>query len=273
MRVCGDRDKTLIYIKTAEQLGKMREACEISSAVLIDAAAAVVSEATTFEIERVVARAFKGYGAKPSFLGMYGFPHSACISVNEELIHGLASKTRVLRDGDIVTVDAGAFYNGYHGDNAYTYVVGGAEKASPDTLRLLRTTEEALYLGISAAVAGNRVGDIGNAVQAHAEGAGYHVVEKFVGHGIGRELHEDPEIPNFGTKGRGRRLSVGMTIAIEPMINTTTKDVEILPDGWTVVEQKRALCAHFEHTVAVTENGAVRLTNWDKGLAGYRNVG
>lgn len=263
----------MIYIKTAEQLDKMREACEISSAVLIDAAAAVVASATTFEIERVITRAFKGYGAKPSFLGMYDFPHTACISVNEELIHGLASKTRVLRDGDIVTIDAGAFCNGYHGDNAYTYVVGGVGKASPDTLRLLRTTEEALYLGIGAAVAGNRVGDIGYAVQSHAEGAGYHVVEAFVGHGIGHELHEDPEIPNFGSKGRGRRLAVGMTIAIEPMVNTTTKEVEILPDGWTVVEKGRGLCAHFEHTVAVTDGVAVRLTNWDKGLAGYRDVG
>ena len=186
-----------------------------------------------------------------------GFPNSACISVNEELIHGIPSKKKIIKEGDIVTVDVTTLFDGFQGDNARTFKVG---TVSPNAERLMKITEEALWKGIEQAVAGNRVGDISAAVQQHVESNGYHVVRQYVGHGIGTEMHEDPEVPNFGKAGRGPRLVPGMTICIEPMVNETTPDVKVLSDKWTVVEANGNLSAHFEHCIAITNDKPMILT-------------
>lgn len=212
---------------------------------------------STKEIDDAIKKFIVGAGAKPSFLGYGGFPASACISINNEVIHGIPSKDRKLCGGDIVSVDVGAFYNGFHGDNAYTYAVGDI---SEEAAQLLRVTEACLYKGIEAAKPGNRIGDIGHAVQTHAEQFGYGVVRKFVGHGVGKNLHEDPEVPNFGTPGRGVRLAPGMTLAIEPMINLAGADVKVLSDGWTTITTSGSLSAHFEHSIVITKDGAQILT-------------
>lgn len=196
-------------------------------------------------------------GAKPSFLGYGGFPASACISLNDRVIHGIPSSREILKEGDVVSVDVGAYYNGFHGDNAYTFRVG---EVSPEADQLLRVTEESLTKGIAQAKAGNRIGDISNAIQTYTESFGYGVVREYIGHGVGRNLHEDPEVPNFGKPGRGMRLVAGMTIAIEPMINLSGAGVRQLPDGWTVVTKSGSISAHFEHTILITEEGAKILT-------------
>jgi len=190
-------------------------------------------------------------------LGYGGFPASACVSVNNEVIHGIPSKQRILREGDIVSIDVGAFYKGYHGDTAATVGVGSI---SAEAQQLMDVTARCLELGIAQAIRGNRIGDIGAAVQQHAESFGYGVVREFIGHGVGAQLHEDPEVPNYGRAGRGPRLAPGMTIAIEPMINLVGEDVEVQPDGWTVLTASGSLSAHFEHTIAITDNGPVVLT-------------
>ena len=196
-------------------------------------------------------------GAKPSFLGYGGFPASACISLNDQVTHGIPSSREILKDGDVVSVDVGAYYNGFHGDNAYTFRVGAV---TPEAEKLLRVTEESLMKGIQQAKAGNRIGDISNAIQTYTESFGYGVVREYIGHGVGRDLHEDPEVPNFGKPGRGMRLVAGMTIAIEPMINLSGAGVRQLSDGWTVVTKSGSISAHFEHTVLITEEGAKILT-------------
>lgn len=234
----------------------MREACRISARALQLAGEAVQPGVTTGEIDRLVRKYIESEGATPSFLGYGGFPGSACISVNDEVIHGIPGK-RVIHAGDIVSVDVGAHFNGYHGDNAATF---GAGDISPEARALMDATRESLQEGIRAAKAGNRIGDIGAAVQRYVEVRGYSVVRQFVGHGVGTNLHEDPSVPNFGTPGRGPRLLPGMTIAIEPMINQGTCDVRTLKDGWTVVTKDGKLSAHFEHTVAITADGPVILT-------------
>ena len=234
----------------------MREACRISAKALQLAGEAVQPGVTTGEIDRLVRKYIESEGATPSFLGYGGFPGSACISVNDEVIHGIPGK-RVIHAGDIVSVDVGAHFNGYHGDNAATF---GAGDISPEAQALMDATRESLQEGIRAAKAGNRIGDIGAAVQRYVEVRGYSVVRQFVGHGVGTNLHEDPSVPNFGTPGRGPRLLPGMTIAIEPMINQGTCDVRTLKDGWTVVTKDGKLSAHFEHTVAITADGPVILT-------------
>ena len=198
-------------------------------------------------------------GAIPAFKGLYGFPGSLCISVNEEVVHGIPSTKRVLQEGDIVTVDAGVKLDGWFADAAYTYGVGEIDE---DTDRLLRVTREALAAGIEAAKPGNRLGDIGHAVQKVAEGAGFSIVRDLVGHGIGREPHEEPQVPNYGKPGRGLALKPGLVIAIEPMLNLGTEEVRTLRDRWTVVTADRRASAHFEHTVAVTEEGPRVLTPW-----------
>ncbi len=190
----------------------------------------------------------KGYG---------GFPGHNCFSVNEELIHGIPSKKKILKEGDIISCDIVAELDGYMGDNTRTFRIGGV---SEEKELLLRATETALYKGIAQAVKGNRVGDISNAVQICVETAGYYVVKKYIGHGVGREMHEDPEVPNFGKPGRGPRLIPGMTIAIEPMVNQTTENVNVLDDKWTVVEGNGKMSAHFEHTVLITEGEPMILT-------------
>ena len=246
----------MIMIKNGRELSMMREACIISARALKLAGEAVEPGITTAELDAIIRRYIESQGAKPSFLGYGGFPASACISVNETVIHGIPDKRKIVA-GDIVSIDVGAYFNGYHGDNAATFAVG---EITPEAQRLLDATRESLYEGIAAATAGNRIGDIGSAVQRYVEMRGYSVVRQFVGHGVGTNLHEDPSVPNFGTPGRGQRLLPGMTLAIEPMINMGGPDVRILKDGWTTVTQDGKLSAHFEHTVAITQDGPVILT-------------
>ncbi len=246
----------MIAIKNSRELAQMKEACVISARALKLAGEAVEPGVTTGEIDRIIRKYIESQGARPSFLGYGGFPASACISVNETVIHGIPGK-RVIHEGDIVSVDVGAYLNGYHGDNAATFAAG---KISPQAQALLDATRESLYEGIRMAVAGGRVGDIGAAIQRYVEVRGYSVVRQFVGHGVGTNLHEDPSVPNFGTPGRGPRLLPGMTIAIEPMINAGTHEVKILRDGWTTVTADGKLSAHFENTVAITPDGPVILT-------------
>lgn len=246
----------MISIKNKRELQAMKEACVISARALKLAGEAVQPGVTTAEIDREIRRYIESQGAKPSFLGYGGFPASACISINNEVIHGIPGK-RVIKAGDIVSVDVGAFYNGFHGDNAATFAAGDV---SPEAQALMDATRESLYEGIKAAKAGNRIGDIGAAVQRYVEVRGYSVVRQFVGHGVGANLHEDPSVPNFGTPGRGPRLLPGMTIAIEPMINAGVYDVKILNDGWTTVTADGKLSAHFEHSIAITPDGPVILT-------------
>lgn len=235
----------------------MRVACRISAEALQVAGEAVKPGISTWEIDKIAHDYIVRQGAEPNFLGLYGFPGTACISVNDEVIHGIPSKTRILKEGDIVSIDLGAKINGFNGDNAATFAVG---TISDEARRLLDTTRESLTEGIRAAVAGGRVGDIGHAVQEYCESRGYGVVREYEGHGVGTKLHEDPGVPNFGTAGRGIRLLPGMTIAIEPMINQGTYKVKQLDDGWTVKTADGALSAHFEHTIAITDNGPVILT-------------
>ena len=242
----------MVVLKTQREIELMREAGRISAMALKIAGEAVRPGVSTYEIDTVARKYIESQGAVPNFLGLYGFPASACISVNNEVIHGIPSKNRILKEGDIVSIDLGAMKNGYNGDNAATFAVG---KISDEAQRLIDTTREALYVGLKQAVAGNRVGDIGHAVQVYCEERGYGVVRDFVGHGVGKELHEDPSVPNFGTPGRGVRLLPGMTIAVEPMINQGTWEVNQLSDGWTVVTKDGKLAAHFEHTVAITKTG------------------
>ncbi|MBQ8210690.1 MAG: type I methionyl aminopeptidase [Clostridia bacterium] len=241
-----------VVLKTRREIELMREAGRISAMALKLAGEAVRPGVSTFEIDAIARKYIESQGAVPNFLGLYGFPATACISINNEVIHGIPSKDRILKEGDIVSIDLGAKKNGYNGDNAATFAVG---KISDEAQRLIDTTREALYVGLKQAVAGNRIGDIANAVQVYCEERGYGVVRDFVGHGIGKQLHEDPSVPNFGTPGRGARLLPGMTIAVEPMINQGTWQVEQLSDGWTVVTKDGKLAAHFEHTVAITKDG------------------
>ncbi len=246
----------MIAIKNSRELSMMREACIISARALKLAGEAVEPGVTTAELDHIIRHYIESQGAKPSFLGYGGYPASACISVNETVIHGIPDK-RVIKAGDIVSIDVGAHINGFHGDNAATFAVG---TVSPEAQALMDATRESLYEGIAQAVAGNRIGDIGAAVQRYVEMRGYSVVRQFVGHGVGTNLHEDPSVPNFGTPGRGPRLLPGMTLAIEPMINLGDPDVRILKDGWTTVTTDGKLSAHFEHTIAITKDGPVILT-------------
>ncbi len=242
----------MVVLKTRREIELMREAGRISAMALKLAGEAVKPGVSTLEIDTVARKYIESQGARPNFLGLYGFPATACISINNEVIHGIPSKDRILKEGDIVSIDLGAEKDGYNGDNAATFAVG---KISDEAQRLIDTTREALYVGLKQAVSGNRIGDIANAVQVYCEERGYGVVQDFVGHGIGKKLHEDPSVPNFGTPGRGVRLLPGMTIAVEPMINQGTWQVDQLPDGWTVVTKDGKLAAHFEHTVAITKDG------------------
>ena len=247
----------MITLKNADEIRRMTAACKISAQALKVAGEYMHPGVSTKEIDDAIRKYILSTGAKPNFLGYAGFPGSACISINNEVIHGIPSRHRILHDGDIVSVDVGAFYDDFNGDNAYTFAVG---EISEEARQLLRVTEECLYKGIEQARPGNRIGDIGHAIQTHAERFGYGVVRKFVGHGVGRKLHEDPEVPNFGTAGHGVRLSAGMTLAIEPMINLSGADVRVLEDGWTTITASGSLSAHFEHSVVITEDGARILT-------------
>ena len=247
----------MIILKTGRELKIMREACRISAGALKLIGSAVEPGVTTAELDRLAEKYILSEGAKPNFKNYQGYPATACISINNEVIHGIPSKSRVIKEGDIVSVDLGAVFEGYHGDNAATFAAGSI---SPEAKRLMDVTKESLYEGIKMAVHGGRIGDIGNAIGRYVEERGYSVVRQFVGHGIGTSLHEAPEVPNFGTAGRGVRLVNGMTLAIEPMVNAGGYEVNILPDKWTVVTADGSLSAHFEHTIAITPDGPKILT-------------
>lgn len=247
----------MIILKTNRELSLMREACRISAGALRIAGEAVQPGVSTLEIDRLAYEYIIKNGAEPNFLHYNGYPATACISVNDRVIHGIPGKDQIIHEGDIVSIDLGARINGFNGDNAATFAAG---KISEEAQGLLDATKASLYEAIKVAVAGNRIGDIGSAVQQYVESRGYSVVRDFVGHGVGAKLHEDPSVPNFGTPGRGVRLLPGMTLAIEPMINLGGPEVKTLSDGWTVVTLDGKLSAHFEHTIAVTNDGPVILT-------------
>ena len=247
----------MIVIKTARELSKMRDAGRISARALRLAGEAVAPGVSTLEIDGIVRKYIEEQGAVPSFLGYGGFPGSACISVNNVVIHGIPSKKCVLKSGDNVSIDIGAYFEGFHGDNAWTFPCG---EVSREAKALMDATKESLFEGIKNAKAGNRIGDIASAVQRYVEARSYSVVRDFVGHGVGAKLHEEPSVPNFGTPGRGVRLMPGMTIAIEPMVNAGTHRVKVLDDQWTTVTVDGRLSAHFEHSVAITTDGPVILT-------------
>ena len=244
-------------LKTTRELALMKEACRISAGALRVAGEAVRPGVSTAEIDRIAYEYIKSQGAEPNFLHLYGFPATACISVNDEVIHGIPSKKRILKEGDIVSIDLGAKKHGFNGDNAATFACG---KISAEAQRLIDVTRESLYEAIKVAVPGGKIGDIGSCVQRYCEERGFSVVREYTGHGVGKELHEDPAVPNYGTAGRGVRLLPGMTIAIEPMINQGTKAIKRLSDGWTVKTADGKLSAHFENTVAITKDGPVILT-------------
>ncbi len=246
----------MIELKTASQIEKMRVAGRLTRQALELAGSLISPGVTTGEIDRAVHDFIVKNGGIPSFLGYAGYPASCCLSVNEEVIHGIPGK-RVLREGDIVSVDVGAIVDGWHGDNAATFPVG---KVAPEAEKLMQVTRECLEIAISMAAPGVRLGDIGHAIQRHAEEHGYGVVRQFIGHGIGSEMHQGPDVPNYGKQGRGIRLEKGMTIAIEPMINLVGHEVRTLSDGWTVVTKSGSVSAHFENTIAVTDDGAEILT-------------
>ena len=247
----------MIILKTSRELECMKAAGRIAQNALQLAGSLVKPGVSTWEIDRAAREYIESEGAVPTFLGYGGFPASCCISVNEVVIHGIPHKQTILKEGDIVSIDTGATFEGFVGDNAWTFPCG---KVSDDAQKLMDTTRECLFEGIKAAQPGNRLGDIGSAVQRYAEARGYSVVRDFVGHGVGAKLHEDPSVPNYGTPGRGVRLLPGMTIAIEPMVNQGGYEVQVQKDGWTTVTRDGKLSAHFEHTVAITPDGPVILT-------------
>ena len=240
----------------------MREAGKITGEALLVARDHIREGISTWELDTVIRNHIEKRGAKPSFLGLYGFPGSACISINDEVIHGIPSKTRILQEGDIVKIDVGAFYKGFHGDSARTFAVG---KVSDEATRLIAATKQSFYEALEAVKVGNRIGDIGAAVDGYIRKQGFSVVRRYVGHGVGRDVHEQPDVPNYGTPGRGPRLCAGLVIAIEPMVNVGGHEVRELSDGWTVKTADGSLSAHYENTVALTDEGVINLTEVEIG--------
>lgn len=250
----------MIQLKNSEQIKLMKEAGRITGEALLRARDSVRVGISTYELDRIIREHIEKAGAKPSFLGYAGFPASACISINDEVIHGIPSKTRYLEEGDIVKIDVGAFYRGFHGDSARTIPVG---RVSAEAERLIKVTRDSFYAGIEQLRVGNRIGDVGSAIDGLVRAAGFSTVKRYIGHGVGRELHESPDVPNYGTPGRGTRLAVGMTLAIEPMVNIGGEAVIELPDGWTVKTADGSLSAHYENSVALTSDGVINLTGID----------
>ncbi|QZT34442.1 type I methionyl aminopeptidase [Caldalkalibacillus thermarum TA2.A1] len=246
----------MIVTKSKQELELMKEAGRIVALVHQALQEVIEPGITTKELDALAEKVIRSHGATPSFKGYGGFPGSICTSVNEELVHGIPSE-RKLKEGDIISIDVGANFKGYHGDSAWTYPVG---KISEEDQRLLTITEESLYRGLAEAKPGARLSNISHAIQTYVEAAGFSIVREYVGHGIGTKLHEDPQIPNFGPPNRGTRLKPGMVLAIEPMVNAGTRHVRTLDDNWTVVTQDKRNCAHFEHTIAITETGYEILT-------------
>lgn len=247
----------MIQIKNHEQIAIMKEAGRITAEALLIAGENVREGVTTKHLDKLIREHIERSGAKPSFLNYNGFPASACISINDEVIHGIPSNKRVLQEGDIVKVDVGAFYKGFHGDSARTFPVG---KVSAEATKLIEVTEQSFWEGIKYLKPGNRLGDLGNAIDTYVRSNGFSTVKKYIGHGIGHNLHESPDVPNFGTAGRGQRICAGMTIAVEPMINVGTDSVIELDDGWTVKTADRKLSAHYENTVAIFQDEVIILT-------------
>ncbi|OIO11166.1 MAG: type I methionyl aminopeptidase [Elusimicrobia bacterium CG1_02_63_36] len=246
-----------IELKGEKELAAMRKAASVVAETHTVLMASVEPGMSTLDLDKIAEKEIKARGAKLAFKGYRGYPATLCVSVNDEVVHGIPSAKRILAEGDIVSLDLGAIVDGFYGDSAVTVGVG---RISDEAKRLLKVTEESLFKGIEQMLPGNRIGDIGAAVQRHAEAAGYGVVREFVGHGIGRALHEDPPVPNYGNAGTGMRLQPGMVLAIEPMVNAGTADVKVLKDNWTAVTCDGRLSAHFEHTIAVTEEGPEVLT-------------
>ena len=246
----------MIKLKNKAELELMRKAGEITAGALMTAEGLIKPGVTLKHMDSEIRRFIESHNCTPSFLGYSGFPASACISINEQVIHGIPGERR-LEEGDIVKVDVGAVYKGYNGDAARTFFCG---KVSDEAVKLEKITRESFFEGIKNALAGNRIGDISHAIEEYVVSNGFSVVKSFVGHGVGAELHEDPEVPNFGRAGRGPRIYEGMTIAVEPMVNAGTEEVEVQSNGWTVVTLDAKLSAHYENTIAVTENGPEILT-------------
>jgi methionyl aminopeptidase len=257
----------MIVCRSAAELEKMRAAGRLVGEVLTALGKAVAPGVTTAELDAIAEKLIRDAGATPAFKGYHGYPATICSSVNDEVIHGIPSRTRALEEGDVISIDVGAQLDGYFGDSAITLPVGQVSEAAAT---LLRVTEESLYKAIETVKPGARVSDIGHAVQAHVERAGFSVVREFVGHGIGQQMHEEPQVPNYGEAGRGPRLSEGMVLAIEPMVNAGKPAVKVLSDGWTAVTRDHSLSAHFEHTVAVTADGAWILTAREVPVAARR---
>lgn len=250
----------MIYLKTKEEIELLRQSNLIVSTALAEVAKVIRPGVTTLELDAIAEKCIRDLGAVPAFLGYYGFPNTLCTSLNDQVVHGIPSNKVVLQEGDILSVDCGATFHGFVGDSAYTFCVG---EVSDDIKLLLKTTKESLYLGIEQAVDGNRLGDIGYAVQSHCESRGFSVVRDMVGHGVGKEMHEDPQVPNTGRRGNGVKLRSGMTIAIEPMITIGTYRLIYEKDGWTTRTADKKWAAHFEHSIAIREGNADILSTFD----------
>jgi len=249
----------MVKIKTEEEIEIMRESALIVSRTLGLLAEKIGPGITPIELDKIAYEYIKDQGAEPGFLGFGGFPNSLCISVNEAVVHGIPGK-KEFQEGDIVSIDCGSVKNGFYGDHAYSFAIG---EVSDELKKLLRVTKESLYLGIAQTTVGNRIGDIGYAIQQHAEKHGFGVVRELVGHGLGETMHEDPQVPNYGKRGRGKKIVNGMVLAIEPMINLGTRDILMLDDDWTIVTADKKYSAHFEHDVAVVNGKPEILSTFD----------
>ncbi len=250
----------MIYLKTKEEIALLRAANQLVGKTLAEVAKHIAPGVSTLQLDKIAETFIRDHGAKPAFLGYSGFPNSLCISVNENVVHGIPSDKTILKEGDIVSVDCGTFLNGFTGDSAYTFAVG---EVSEPVLNLLKTTKASLYKGIEQAVAGNRIGDVANAIQTYCEARGFTVVRELCGHGIGRQMHEEPNVPNYGKAGTGVMLKDGMSICIEPMINLGSKNVVFEDDGWTVRTKDRKPSAHFEHCIAIVDGKPEILSSFD----------
>lgn len=250
----------MVYLKTDEEIELMRLSNQLVGKTLGELARHIRPGITTLQLDKIAEEYIKDHGAYPAFLGYNGFPNSLCTSVNEQVVHGIPSDKTVLQEGDIISIDCGTVLNGFVGDSAYTFCVG---EVAPEVKKMLKTTKEALYLGIQRAIEGKRVGDISSAIQTYCEAGGYSVVRELVGHGIGKKMHEAPEVPNYGRQGSGPLLRNGMCICIEPMINMGSKNVTFERDGWTVRTKDRKCSAHFEHCIAIRPEGPQILSSFE----------
>lgn len=250
----------MIFLKTEEEIEYLRISNQIVAKTLAEMAKIIVPGISTEQLDKVAEEFIRDNGAVPGFLGYGGFPKSICTSVNDQVVHGIPSDIVILEDGDIISVDCGAYINGFHGDSAYTFCVGNVK---PEIIDLLRTTKESLYKGIEQAQEGKRLGDVGSAIQEYCESRGYSVVREMIGHGVGRNLHESPEVPNYGRKGNGIMLKSGMTIAIEPMINLGKRNLVFENDGWTTRTIDKKPSAHFEHSIAIRRGKADILSSFE----------